>query len=66
MKGNRNRQLLKAYNWLEKSGNIKSIIIPSHIDVEGIWHTPEYVDVYPDELDIYRQIYGNKLIEIVD
>lgn len=63
----RNRQLMKAYNMMEKSGEFISAIIPAHVDLQtGNWKPPEYVDVYKDEIDIYRQIYGNRLIEIVD
>jgi len=63
----RARQLEKAYNWLDKSGDIISVIIPAHVDLQtGDWKTPQYVNVYKDEIDIYRQVYGNRLIEIVD
>jgi len=63
----RARQLEKAYNWLDKAGDIISVIIPAHVDLQtGDWKPPQYVDVYKDEIDIYRQIYGNRLIKIVD
>lgn len=63
----RNRQLTKAYNMMEKAGEFISVIIPAHVDLQtGDWKPPQYVDVYKDEIDIYRQIYGNRLIEIVD
>ena len=63
----RNRQLMKAYNMVEKAGEFISVIIPAHVDLQtGDWKPPQYVDVYKEEIDIYRQIYGNRLIEIVD
>ena len=63
----RARQLEKAYNWLDKAGDIISVIIPAHVDLQtGDWKPPQYVNVYKDEIGIYRQIYGNRLIEIVD
>ena len=67
MKGLRSRQLAKAYNMMEKAGEFISVIIPAHVDLQtGDWKPPQYVDVYRDEIDIYRQIYGNRLIEIVE
>jgi hypothetical protein len=67
MKGLRSRQLTKAYNMMEKAGEFISVIIPAHVDLQtGDWVLPQYVDVYKDEIDIYRQIYGNRLIEIVE
>ncbi len=63
----RNRQLTKAYNMMEKAGEFISVIIPAHVDLQtGDWKPPQFVDVYKDEIDIYRQIYGNRLIEIID
>ena len=63
----RARQLEKAYNWLDKAGDIISVIIPAHVDLQtGDWKPPKYVNVYKDEIGLYRQIYGNRLIEIVD
>ena len=63
----RNRQLTKAYNMMEKAGEFISVIIPAHVDLQtGDWKPPQYVDVYKDEIGIYRQIYGNRLIEIVE
>lgn len=63
----RNRQLMKAYNMMEKAGEFISVIIPAHVDLQtGDWKPPQYVDVYKEEIDIYRQIYGNRLIEIVE
>ena len=67
MKGLRSRQLTKAYNMMEKSGEFISVIIPAHVDLQtGDWKPPQQVDVYRGEIDIYRQIYGNRLIEIVE
>lgn len=67
MKGLRSRQLTKAYNMMEKAGEFISVIIPAHVDLQtGDWKPPQYVDVYRDEIDLYRQIYGNRLIEIVE
>lgn len=64
---NRSRQLMKAYHWSTKAGDIISVIIPPHMDLQtGKWVMSQYVDVYKDEIDIYRQIYGNRLIEIVE
>jgi len=63
----RARQLEKAYNWLDKAGDVIGVIIPAHADVlTGERKPSEYVNVYKDEIDIYRQIYGNRLIEIVE
>lgn len=63
----RNRQLMKAYDMLEKSGEFISVIIPAHVDLQtGNWIEPQHVDVHKDEIDIYRQIYGNRLIEVVE
>jgi len=64
---NRSHQLMKSYHWLTKAKDIISVIIPAHVDLQtGDWKPPQYVDVYKDEIDIYRQIYGNRLIEIVE
>lgn len=61
----RARQLEKAYNWLDKAGDIIGVIIPAHVDLQTGKRKPsQYVNVYKDEIDIYRQIYGNRLIEI--
>lgn len=61
----RHRQLEKALEWLDRSGDIVTVIIPAHVDLlTGDWKPPQYADVYRDEMDIYRQIYGNRLIEI--
>lgn len=63
----RKRQLTKAYNMMDKAGEFISVIIPAHVDLQtGKWVLPQHVDVYRDEIDIYRQIYGNRLIEIMD
>ena len=63
----RARQLEKAYNWLDKAGDVIGVIIPAHVDLQtGDWKPREYVNVYRDEIDTYRQIYGNRLIEVVD
>jgi hypothetical protein len=52
---------------MEKAGEFIPVIIPAHVDLQtGDWKPPQYVDVYKEEIDIYRQIYGNRLIEIVD
>lgn len=65
MNGPRSRQLRKAFEWLDKSEQFISVVIPAHIDLHtGNWRPPQFVDVYKDELDIYRKIYGNRLIEI--
>ena len=67
MKGLRSRQLTKAYNMMEKAGEFISVIIPAHVDLQtGDWKPPQQVDVYRDEIGLYRQIYGNRLIEIVE
>ena len=63
----RNRQLTKAYDMMEKAGEFITVIIPAHIDLQtGDWKLLQYVDVHKDEIDIYRQIYGNRMIEIVE
>lgn len=63
----RMRQLEKAYNMLDKAGEFIPVIIPAHVDLQtGDWVPPQHVDVYKDEMDIYRQIYGNRLIEVVE
>lgn len=63
----RNRQLTKAYDMMEKAGEFIPVIIPAHVDLQtGDWVPPQHVDVYKDEIDIYRKIYGNRLIEIVE
>lgn len=63
----RKRQLTKAYDMMDKAGEFVSVIIPAHVDLNtGDWKPPQQVDVYRDEIDIYRQIYGNQLIEIVE
>ena len=63
----RNRQLMKSYHWLTKAKDIISVVIPAHVDLQtGDWKPPQYVDVHKDEIDIYRQVYGNRLIEIVE
>jgi len=67
MRGSRSRQLTKAYDWMDKSGEFIHVIIPAHVDLQtGDWKPPQYVDVYKDEIGLYRQIYGNRLIEIVE
>ena len=67
MKGLRSRQLTKAYNMMEKAVEFISVIIPAHVDLQtGDWKPPQQVDVYRDEIGLYRQIYGNRLIEIVE
>ena len=63
----RARQLEKAYNWLDKARDIIGVIIPAHVDLHTGERKPsQYVNVYKDEIDIYRQIYGNRLIEIAE
>ena len=63
----RKYQLTKAYGMMDKAGEFISVVIPAHVDLQtGDWKPPQHVDVYKDEIDIYRQIYGNRLIEIVD
>ena len=58
----RNRQLVKALDIVDNTNELILVVVPARIDLlTGDWLPPQHVEVYRDQLDIYRQIYGNRL-----
>lgn len=61
----RSKQLEKALSILDKQDDLIQVIVPAHVNMlTGEWKLAQLVDIYRDQLDIYRQIYGKELIVI--
>lgn len=61
----RSKQLEKALSMLDKQDDLVQVIVPAHVNMfTGNWELAQFVDIYRDQLDIYRQIYGKELIVV--